>query len=79
MKEITLEEFENLRTEFMLDQSKVKIEETYQLLDIAAKLRDEDISLNVYELYKHPEVREKLFAKITEASYLMIEITPTRK
>lgn len=76
---MTEKELESLRIDFMLDQTKVKIEEAYSLLKIASKLRDEDTSLNVYELYKHPDVREKLFTQVTEACYLILEITPTMK
>lgn len=47
-----------------------------KLLKITQMLKEEDTSLNVYELYKHPEARAKLFAQITEACYLALGETP---
>ena len=47
-------------------------------MEIAKKLRAEDTSLNIYELYKHPEARAKLFSQITEACYTALNATPTQ-
>lgn len=71
-----IEALNKRRADFMNDTSPVVEYDIPKLLEIAQKLREEDTSLNVYELYKHPEVRAKLFAQITEACYLVLGKTP---
>lgn len=66
------------RFDFMADDTPVTADDIPKLLEIGAKLREADTSLNVYELYKHPETRAKLFAQITEACYMILGKTPTK-
>lgn len=66
------------RLNFMADDTPVTDEDIPKLLEIGAKLRETDPSLNVYELYKHPEARAKFFAQITEACYMALGKTPTQ-
>ena len=77
----SLEEFENQvnrrRAEFMADDTPVEVTDIPKLLKIGKMLRNEDTSLNAYELYKHPEARAKLFTQITEACYMVIDQTPS--
>ena len=78
----SLEEFENQanrrRAEFMADDTPVEVTDIPKLLKIGKMLRNEDTSLNAYELYKHPEARAKLFTQITEACYMVIDQTPSQ-
>lgn len=52
------QELEQCRQEFMADDTPVKNGDIPQLITIAKKLHEGDTSLNVYELYKHPEAEE---------------------
>ncbi|WP_260424963.1 hypothetical protein [Streptococcus agalactiae] len=61
----------------MADNTPVSEEDFPKLLEIAEKLRNEDTSLNLYELKKHPEARTKLFRHIAEACYMALELNPT--
>lgn len=73
-----LENMKRHRLIYMADDTPVTDEDIPKLLEIGAKLREADTSLNVYELYKHPEARAKLFAQITEACYMILGKTPTQ-
>lgn len=73
-----LENMDRQRAIYMADGTPVTDEDIPKLLEIGAKLRAADTSLNVYELYKHPEARAKLFAQITEACYMVLGKTPTQ-
>lgn len=66
------------RFNFIADDTPVTVEDILKLLEIGARLREADTSLNVYELYKHPDARAKLFAQITEACYMALGKTPTQ-
>ncbi|MFL4424803.1 hypothetical protein QFE98_04355 [Streptococcus uberis] len=77
-EELTLEEFKKIREDFMDDKTSVSYDEIPKLLEIAEKLKNEDDSLNVFELYKFPQARKKLFDHITEACYLTLKKTPTQ-
>ena len=65
------------RAIYMADNTPVSEEDFPKLLEIAEKLRNEDTSLNLYELKKHPEARAKLFRHIAEACYMALELNPT--
>lgn len=73
-----LENMDRQRAIYMADDTPVTDADIPKLLEIGAKLRATDTSLNVYELYKHPEARAKLFAQITEACYMALGKTPTQ-
>lgn len=73
-----LENMNRQRAVYMADDTPVTDEDIPKLLEIGAKLREADTSLNVYELYKHPEARAKLFAQITEACYMVLGKAPTQ-
>ncbi|HEM2815606.1 TPA: hypothetical protein U2B49_001696 [Streptococcus suis] len=73
-----LEELNQRRANYMADDTPVEVADIPKLLKIGAMLRNEDTSLNAYELYKHPEARAKLFAQITEACYMVIGQTPSQ-
>lgn len=68
-------ELEQKRVAFMADNSPVTMAEAWKLMEIADKLKEQDTSLNVYELYKHPEVRSKLFRHVAEACYMVLGLT----
>lgn len=77
--ETELEELNKKRANFMADTEPVTEDDILpKLIEIAEKLRNEDTSLNVYELWKHPDARAKLFSKITEACYMMIDKAPSQ-
>lgn len=71
-------ELERHRLNYMADDTPVEPSDIPKLLEIVRKLQAEDTSLNIYELYKHPEVRAKLFSQITEACYIALNRTPTQ-
>lgn len=54
-------ELEQHRLNYMAGDTPVEPSDIPKLLEIARKLQAEDTSLNIYELYKHPGVRAKLF------------------
>lgn len=72
------EEMDQRRANFMADDTPVEVTDIPKLLEIGGMLRNEDTSLNVYELYKHPEARAKLFAQIAEACYMAFSQTPSQ-
>ncbi|HGI6214964.1 TPA: hypothetical protein ACJTH3_001065 [Streptococcus pneumoniae] len=59
-------DIEQARKNYMADYTPVDLTDAHKLLELAEKLQNEDISINTYELYKHPEAREKLFWQIAE-------------
>lgn len=71
-------ELEKHRLNYMADNTPIEHSDIPKLLEIANKLREEDTSLNIYELYKHPEARAKLFSQIAEACYMALNATPTQ-
>ncbi|MGF0071893.1 hypothetical protein [Streptococcus orisratti] len=71
-------ELEQHRLNYMADDTPVEAGDIPKLLVIAKKLQEEDTSLNIYELYKHPEVRAKLFSQVAEACYMTLNVTPTQ-
>ena len=60
-------ELEQHRLNYMADDTSIEPSDIPKLLEIVRKLQAEDTSLNIYELYKHPEARAKLFSQIPEA------------
>ncbi len=68
-------DIEQARKNYMADYTPVDLTDAHKLLELAKKLQNEDISINTYELYKHPEAREKLFWQIAEATYMLLEDT----
>lgn len=73
-----LEELNQHRANYMADDTPVEAGDIPKLLVIAKKLQEEDTSLNIYELYKHPEARAKLFSQVAEACYMTSNVTPTQ-
>ncbi|HEK9955270.1 TPA: hypothetical protein TT574_001107 [Streptococcus equi subsp. zooepidemicus] len=71
-------ELEQHRLAYMADDTPVEAGDIPKLLEIAKKLQEEDTSLNIYELYKHPEARAKLFSQVAEACYMTLNVTPTQ-
>ena len=71
-------ELEQHRLNYMADDTPIEPSGIPKLMEIAEKLQAEDTSLNIYELYKHPEARAKLFSQITEACYMALNATPTQ-
>lgn len=65
-------DIEQARKNYMADYTPIDLTDAHKLLELAEKLQNEDISINTYELYKHPEAREKLFWQIAEATYMLI-------
>ena len=80
-----LEMVNQIRDEFMADNKPLSLPMAYKYVEMVKRLQDEDTTLNVYELYKHPEARAKLFAQLTEACYMVlndsvsIPIQPTQE
>ncbi|MFU2164505.1 hypothetical protein ACMZ6Z_06930 [Streptococcus pluranimalium] len=68
---------DKLRANYMADDTPLTEADVPKLFEIAEKLRNEDISLNLYELQKHPGARAKLFGHITDACYMMLGSEPT--
>ena len=60
-------ELEQHRLNYMADDTSIEPSDIPKLLEIVRKLQAEDTTLNIYELYKHPEARAKLFSQIPEA------------
>ena len=75
MTENDLTKSEKRRLKYMDDDKAIDI---YTLMKIAKKLKEEDTSLNIYRLYKHPEVRIKLFSEIIDACYTTLNLSPTQ-
>ena len=72
------QELERKRQDFMADDTLIDDMDILHLMGIAKKLHEGDISLNVYELYKHPEARAKIFSQIAEACYRTLDLTATQ-
>lgn len=70
-------DIDDKRAIYMADHTPVSETDLQKLMVIAEKLRNEDTSLNLYELKKHPEARAKLFRHIAEACYMALELNPT--
>lgn len=70
-------DIDDKRAIYMADDTPVRETDLQKLMVIAEKLRNEDTSLNLYELKKHPESRAKLFRHIAEACYMTLDLIPT--
>ncbi|QTA56885.1 hypothetical protein J1N58_11550 [Streptococcus suis] len=65
-----LEELNQHRTEFMtMDFEELNEADYINFLTIGSRIFAEDTTLNVYELYKHPDTRAKCFATIATIAY----------
>ena len=69
-------ELEQHRLNYMADDTSIEPSDIPKLLEIVRKLQAEDTSLNIYELYKHPEARAKLFSQIPEALLYDTDTSP---
>lgn len=65
-----LEELNQQRAEFMsMDFKELNNADYIKFLEIGNRIIAEDVTLNVYELYKHPDTRAKFFATIAKIAY----------
>ncbi|MBS8066097.1 hypothetical protein [Streptococcus suis] len=65
-----LEELNQKRAEFMsMDFKELNNADYINFLNIGNRIFSEDTTLNVYELYKHPDTRAKFFATIAKIAY----------
>lgn len=65
-----LEELNQQRSDFMsMDFKELNNADYINLLEIGNRIIAEDVTLNVYELYKHPDTRAKCFATIAKIAY----------
>ncbi|HEM3702300.1 TPA: hypothetical protein U1D11_000773 [Streptococcus suis] len=65
-----LEELNQQRAEFMaMDFEELNKADYINFLTIGSRIFAEDTTLNVYELYKHPDTRAKCFATIAKIAY----------
>ncbi|HEM3694731.1 TPA: hypothetical protein U1D08_000039 [Streptococcus suis] len=65
-----LEELNQRRAEFMtMDFEELNEADYINFLTIGSRIFAEDTTLNVYELYKHPDTRAKCFATIAKIAY----------
>ncbi|HEM6215106.1 TPA: hypothetical protein U2D29_000336 [Streptococcus suis] len=65
-----LEELNHQRADFMaMDFKELNNADYINFLTIGNRIFSEDATLNVYELYKHPDTRAKCFATIAKIAY----------
>ncbi|HEM4697532.1 TPA: hypothetical protein U1025_001422 [Streptococcus suis] len=65
-----LEELNQQRADFMaMDFKELNNADYINFLTIGNRIFSEDATLNVYELYKHPDTRAKCFATIAKIAY----------
>ncbi|MGQ7550705.1 hypothetical protein ACTGU3_08240 [Streptococcus suis] len=65
-----LEELNHQRADFMaMDFKELNNADYINFLNIGNRIFSEDTTLNIYELYKHPTTRTKLFATIAKIAY----------
>ncbi|HGA1119440.1 hypothetical protein [Streptococcus suis] len=65
-----LEELNQHRADFMtMDFKELNNADYINFLNIGNRIFSEDTTLNVYELYKHPDTRAKCFATIAKIAY----------
>ncbi|WP_449456269.1 hypothetical protein [Streptococcus suis] len=63
-------ELDQRRAEFMaMDFEELNEADYKNFLEIGNRIMAEDITLNVYELYKHSDTRAKFFATIAKTAY----------
>ncbi|HEM3634654.1 TPA: hypothetical protein U1C44_000063 [Streptococcus suis] len=69
-EEKDIAELDQYRAEFMaMDFEELNEADYKSLLEIGNRIMAEDVTLNVYELYKHPATRAKFFATIAKTAY----------
>ncbi|MDG4516363.1 hypothetical protein [Streptococcus suis] len=65
-----LEELNQQRADFMaMDFKELNNADYINFLNIGNRIFSEDTTLNIYELYKHPDTRAKCFATIAKIAY----------
>ncbi|HEM4882163.1 TPA: hypothetical protein U1138_001307 [Streptococcus suis] len=65
-----LEELNQQRADFMaMDFEELNNADYINFFEIGNRIVAEDVTLNVYELYKHPDTRAKFFATIAKIAY----------
>lgn len=65
-----LEKLNQQRADFMaMDFEELNTVDYINFLEIGNRIIAEDTTLNVYEFYKHPDTRAKLFATIAKIAY----------
>ncbi|WP_421366059.1 hypothetical protein [Streptococcus suis] len=65
-----IEELNQQRADFMaMDFEELNTADYINFLEIGNRIAAEDITLNVYELYKHPDTKAKCFATIAKIAY----------
>ncbi|MEG3293987.1 hypothetical protein RFK58_06840 [Streptococcus suis] len=65
-----LEELNRQRADFMaMDFKELNNADYINFLNIGNRIFSEDTTLNIYELYKHPDTRAKCFATIAKIAY----------
>lgn len=65
-----LEELNQQRADFMaMDFEELNTADYINFLEIGNRIIAEDVTLNVYKLYKHPDTRAKFFATIAKIAY----------
>jgi len=65
-----IEELNQHRAEFMtMDFKELNNADNINFLEIGNRIIAEDVTLNVYELYKHQDTRAKFFATIAKIAY----------
>ncbi|HFI0501002.1 TPA: hypothetical protein ACGO0M_001958 [Streptococcus suis] len=65
-----IEELNQQRADFMaMDFEELNTADYINFLEIGNRIIAEDITLNVYELYKHPDTRVNFFATISKIAY----------
>ncbi|HEM5309942.1 TPA: hypothetical protein U1383_000648 [Streptococcus suis] len=65
-----LEELNQQRADFMtMDFEELNTTDYINFLEIENRIIAKDVTLNVYELYKHPDTRAKCFATIAKIAY----------
>lgn len=58
-----LEMVNQIRAEFMANTEPLSLSMAYKYVEMVKRFQDEDTTLNIYELYKHPEARDLTLLK----------------
>ncbi|RRD29863.1 hypothetical protein EII38_09080 [Streptococcus minor] len=75
-----LEELNQQRADFMtMDFEELNTADYIIFLEIGNRIIAEDVTLNVYELYKHPDTRAKFFAAIAKIAYHVNNMFQTKE
>ncbi|WP_307977082.1 hypothetical protein [uncultured Streptococcus sp.] len=72
-------EMETVRAEFMAQTFEdLTLYEKQRYLEVGSRIMQEDTTLNLYELYKHPEARAKLFVLVARIALDLDKKFPTQ-